>query len=232
MFFVPLFFVLYMGHEVIRNPSLVCFERSEDGSALLCQHLLSMMDAFLKRGKISRRAAADNSASGKGPKKNRHSKATSDLQPPLAKKIKREGNAEDAVEKPSSGYNSNCAQSTDNGDTVDDDPSDDDEPAPFRAPAIESALPEVKLDEHAIEEYEVFKSSQGDEESDAAEGAKSRLDSRKWIRGKTSIYVDAFNLALHTVLEEESHLFDEKERLVFNQWDSLGYEAQFLYVAD
>ena len=108
----------------------------------------------------------------------------------------------------------------------------DDEPPAFRAPAIETALPEVKLDEQAIEEYEVFKSSQGDQDGAPADGVEARLNSRGWIRGKTSIYVDAFNLALHTVLEEEAHLFDEKERAVFNQWNLLGYEAQFLYVPD
>ncbi|PKS10486.1 hypothetical protein jhhlp_002238 [Lomentospora prolificans] len=55
-------------------------------------------------------------------------------------------------------------------------------------------------------------------------------DSRKWIRGESSIYVDAFNLALDTVLEDESHLFDERERRVFDEWKRLDYESQYLYV--
>ena len=53
-------------------------------------------------------------------------------------------------------------------------------------------------------------------------------DSRKWIRGESSIYVDAFNLALDTVLEDESHLFDERERRVFDEWKRLDYESQYL----
>ena len=37
-----------------------------------------------------------------------------------------------------------------------------------------------------------------------------------------------FNLALDTVLDEESHLFDEAEKAVFEQWRALNYEAQYL----
>ncbi|OTA96885.1 hypothetical protein M434DRAFT_66677 [Hypoxylon sp. CO27-5] len=96
-----------------------------------------------------------------------------------------------------------------------------------RRTAIESSLPEVKSGKEAFEEYESFKASQGDDDTASAE---SRLDSRKWVRGKTSLYVDAFNLALNTVLDEESHLFDEKEMYIFDQWNKLSYEAQFLYV--
>ncbi|KAI0424919.1 VRR-NUC domain-containing protein [Xylaria sp. FL1042] len=92
--------------------------------------------------------------------------------------------------------------------------------------AIESSLPEIRVDKEAIEEYQNFKSSQGNDTGSAV----SRLDSRAWVRGKSSIYVDAFNLALDTVLEEEAHLFDAKERRVFEEWKSLDYEAQFLYV--
>ncbi|RKF53630.1 Fanconi-associated nuclease 1-like protein [Golovinomyces cichoracearum] len=47
---------------------------------------------------------------------------------------------------------------------------------------------------------------------------------------KSSIYVDAFNLALETVLEDERHLFDVKEIQIFAYWKELNYEAQFLYV--
>ena len=49
------------------------------------------------------------------------------------------------------------------------------------------------------------------------------------MRGRSSIYVDAFNLALETVLEEESHLFNEPELAVFDNWKALDYEAQYLY---
>jgi Fanconi-associated nuclease 1 len=96
-----------------------------------------------------------------------------------------------------------------------------------RPTAIESSLPEIKPDKQAIEEYQNFKASQGDDTGTAS----SRLDSRKWVRGKSSLYVDAFNLALDTVLEEESHLFDEKEQHIFKEWRSLSYEAQFLYAS-
>ncbi|KAJ8124697.1 hypothetical protein O1611_g8943 [Lasiodiplodia mahajangana] len=95
-----------------------------------------------------------------------------------------------------------------------------------RPTAIESSLPEIKPDEQAIEEYHNFKASQ---ENDSG-SASSRLDSRAWVRGKSSLYVDAFNLALDTVLSEEAHLFDAKENRVFEEWRSLSYEAQFLYV--
>ena len=54
------------------------------------------------------------------------------------------------------------------------------------------------------------------------------LNHRNWTKGKSSIYVDAFNLALETVLDDERHLFDEKEMEVFNQWRVLHYEAQYL----
>ncbi|KAI1383289.1 VRR-NUC domain-containing protein [Hypoxylon trugodes] len=98
-----------------------------------------------------------------------------------------------------------------------------------RRTAIESSLPEVKSGQEALDEYENFRASQQDDDSSTAE---SRLNSRKWVKGKTSLYVDAFNLALNTVLEEESHLFDEKEIYIFNQWDKLSYDAQFLYVIE
>ena len=89
---------------------------------------------------------------------------------------------------------------------------------------LESALPEVKVDDEAIEAYEAFKASQEDNKDKPEE----RLEKRAWIRGKSSLYVDAFNLALDTVLEDESHLFDEAETDVFRIWRQLSYEAQYL----
>lgn len=53
----------------------------------------------------------------------------------------------------------------------------------------------------------------------------SRRGGGKW---KRSIYVDAFNLALDTVLKDESYLFAESETEVFAKYRSLGYEAQYL----
>ncbi|KAI2471219.1 VRR-NUC domain-containing protein [Annulohypoxylon bovei var. microspora] len=98
---------------------------------------------------------------------------------------------------------------------------------PSRQTAIETSLPEVKSGKEALEEYETFRASQRDDDTASA---ASRLDSRKWVRGKTSLYVDAFNLALSTVLDEESHLFDDEEMYIFDRWNKLSYEAQFLYV--
>jgi len=62
-------------------------------------------------------------------------------------------------------------------------------------------------------------------------GLKERLDTGNWTKGRSSIYVDAFNLALETVLEDEAGLFDEMEIEVFNQWKALDYDAQYLLVA-
>ena len=91
---------------------------------------------------------------------------------------------------------------------------------------LESALPPIETGPEAIEAYEAFKASQ----EDKPEGAEERLKDRSWVRGKSSLYVDAFNLALDTVLEEESHLFDEAETEVFRIWRDLNYEVQYLYV--
>ena len=90
---------------------------------------------------------------------------------------------------------------------------------------LESALPPIETDKEAIEAYEASRAAE-----QAELGLKERLDGQKWTRGKSSIYVDAFNLALSTVLEEESHLFDEAEHTVFQQWNDLCYESQYLYV--
>jgi Fanconi-associated nuclease 1 len=89
---------------------------------------------------------------------------------------------------------------------------------------LESALPPVKVDAEAIEAYEAFKASQ----EDNTDAAGERLEKRAWVRGKSSLYVDAFNLALDTVLEDESHLFDEAETEVFRIWRELTYEVQYL----
>lgn len=99
------------------------------------------------------------------------------------------------------------------------------EPKDARRTDLETALPQIETDKEAIEAYEASKAAE-----QAELGLQERLDGRKWTRGKTSIYVDAFNLALATVLEEESHLFDEAEHAVFKQWRDLTYEAQYLYV--
>ncbi|KAK5000012.1 hypothetical protein LTR66_001054 [Elasticomyces elasticus] len=91
---------------------------------------------------------------------------------------------------------------------------------------LESALPPIRTDKQAVEEYEAVRAA---EEAEVT-GIEDRLGQRKWIRGKSSIYVDAFNLALETVLGDEGHLFDEAEASVFEHWQALSYEAQYLYV--
>jgi fanconi-associated nuclease 1 len=90
---------------------------------------------------------------------------------------------------------------------------------------LEIALPQVKNDEEAIEEYELRRAAErAEQESLPIEGDGNK---KRW---RSSIYVDAFNLALQTVLEEESHLFNEPEKAVFRHWNDLDYESQYLYV--
>lgn len=89
---------------------------------------------------------------------------------------------------------------------------------------FENALPPTQTDESAIEEYEQMKSSQTAAEIDDTTQKTKPL----WIRGRSSIYVDAFNLALDTVLEEEAQLFNAKELEVFQMWKELDYESQYL----
>ena len=92
-----------------------------------------------------------------------------------------------------------------------------------RKTELESALPPVKTDKEAIAEYEATRAAEA--ESLDLDG---RLGQRKWVAGKSSIYVDAFNLALDTVLEDESHLFNEAEMAVFAHWREMSYEGQYL----
>ena len=86
---------------------------------------------------------------------------------------------------------------------------------------LEQALPPVSTDREAIQQYEAMR---------AAEAASSPDEASQGARYKSSIYVDAFFLALDTVLEEESHLFNEAEMKVFQQWRKLSYQSQYLFV--
>lgn len=45
-----------------------------------------------------------------------------------------------------------------------------------------------------------------------------------------SLYTQAFETALNTVLEHESFLFSDSEKAIFGKYRSLSYEARFLYV--
>lgn len=106
--------------------------------------------------------------------------------------------------------------------------SDDDEELSAnagRTTELESALPPIRTDKDAIAEYEATRAAEAQELA-----LQDRLGQRKWVQGKSSIYVDAFNLALETVLADESHLFDDAEMAVFEHWRALRYEAQYLYV--
>ncbi|KAL4967656.1 fanconi-associated nuclease 1 [Aspergillus stella-maris] len=105
---------------------------------------------------------------------------------------------------------------------------DDGAPPPSSQTDLESALPTMATDEQAIEEYE--SSQKGKDEEDKELSLQERMRDGKWRKGKSSIYVDAFNLALHTVLDEEAHLFSEFEKEVFGHWKGLSYESQYLYV--
>ncbi|KAG9248855.1 VRR-NUC domain-containing protein [Calycina marina] len=100
------------------------------------------------------------------------------------------------------------------------------EQPPARPTDLESASPAVKTDKEAMAEYEAMRAASQAESS----GLQGRLEKQSWVRGKSCIYVDAFNLALDTVLQDEGHLFSEKEVEVFKQWRQLEYEAQYLYV--
>lgn len=93
---------------------------------------------------------------------------------------------------------------------------------------LEISLPPFKTDGQAIEEYEA--SHTAEQEGNSEPGLHVRLQDGVWQKGRSSIYVDAFNLALDTVLAEESHLFDEAEMEVFRQWRELSYQSQYLYV--
>lgn len=94
-----------------------------------------------------------------------------------------------------------------------------------QVPAIENSLPCVSTDREAVEEYQAFRASQTSNDQDGP--AKNKTT---WVKGRSSIYVDAFNLALDTVLEDESLLFDAKELAVFEHWRQLEYESQYLLV--
>ena len=100
----------------------------------------------------------------------------------------------------------------------------DDEPTASQQTELEQSLPDIRTDKGAVEEYETMRAA---EHSDPS-AAQTTLSQREWVKGKSSIYVDAFYLALETVLEDEKHLFNEAEIQIFDEWRSLSYEAQYL----
>lgn len=102
----------------------------------------------------------------------------------------------------------------------------DDEQVPSSQTELESSLPTIEMDNQVIDEYATSRDAKDHAEPDL----QQQLWDGKWRKGKSSIYVDAFNLALETVLDEEAHLFDEAEMEVLRQWKELSYESQYLYV--
>lgn len=107
---------------------------------------------------------------------------------------------------------------------IHDSEAEDDEDQRFARPTeLERALPSIKTDKAAIADYEAARAAEVE-----VLDLRGRLGQRKWVPGKSSIYVDAFNLALETVLEDESHLFDDAEMAVFEHWRNLSYEGQYL----
>ncbi|PGH09336.1 fanconi-associated nuclease 1 [Blastomyces parvus] len=104
-----------------------------------------------------------------------------------------------------------------------------DEYLPNTQTDLEAALLPIKTDNEAIADYEISKAQEITIENGATR-LQHRYEQREWTKGKSSIYVDAFNLALESVLEDEAHLFDETEMAVFNHWRGLPYESQYLYV--
>ncbi|KAL4865647.1 hypothetical protein BDV12DRAFT_174290 [Aspergillus spectabilis] len=113
--------------------------------------------------------------------------------------------------------------------SADESPSYNDEDAiPYSQTDLESSLPAVETDAHAIEKYESSQKVEDEEEEELS--LQQRMQNGTWRKGKSSIYVDAFNLALDTVLAEEAHLFNEAEMEVFRHWRELSYESQYLYV--
>lgn len=144
-----------------------------------------------------------------------------------AKKQKISNLAESASENESSDLETRVAPSQSSRKVVpDSDAESNDEILGSQRTDIEQALPPIKTDRDAIQEYEAFRAAEGAQ----AKELEERLGKRHWVKGRSSIYVDAFNLALETVLEDESHLFDEAEMQVFNDWRGLSYEAQYLWV--
>lgn len=124
------------------------------------------------------------------------------------------------------GSPSKSVRRTEIPDSEDEDEISHEQSAPVKSTQLETVLPPVQTDDEAIEAYEAYKAGQ----QDVKDTTQARLENRTWTRGKSSIYVDAFSLALDTVLEEEGHLFNEAELQLFKEWRDLDYECQYLYV--
>ena len=95
---------------------------------------------------------------------------------------------------------------------------------------LEQALPDIEdeTNQSSIAAYEAYKASQKTTEELHDGRGEGVAEPQLW---RSSIYVDAFNLALDTVLADEAHLFNDVERRVFDEWKRLGYGAQYLFVS-
>lgn len=89
---------------------------------------------------------------------------------------------------------------------------------------LESSLAPISADSGAISKYET--------ENRIDKSSQNSHAKQEWAKGESSIYVDAFNLALDSVMKDEAHLFDDAEKAVFNQWKQLSYPSQYLYVLE
>ena len=148
--------------------------------------------------------------------------------PPGAKRFKRHSSTDSSLSRRDSEINADGMESPKQSRREIPDSEDESDYAVLRSSQtdLENSLPTVKTDKEAIADYEAAKAA---EREDVA-ALRERVGQGKWTKGQSSIYVDAFNLALETVLEDESHLFDEAEAALFTHWRSLSYEAQYLYV--
>ncbi|KAL8703423.1 MAG: hypothetical protein Q9201_003394 [Fulgogasparrea decipioides] len=146
---------------------------------------------------------------------------------PAAKRLKRLDSTNDSRWSPEDGYDASpklIARPKEIADSEDESDEEEDQVPHASQTELESALPPIKTDKEAIAEYEATRAAEAGLE------LHGRLGQRDWVEGKSSIYIDAFFLALDTVLDEESHLFDEAEMAVFQKWRDLSYEGQYLYV--
>lgn len=91
---------------------------------------------------------------------------------------------------------------------------------------LETFIPAPRTDENAISNYEASKAKQNGvlESTDTGQ-----LYRGQYTKGKSSIYIEAFNHAVESVLRDESHLFNDNEMALFHYWRTLSYESQYLY---
>ena len=143
------------------------------------------------------------------------SQYTRDREPSDEKRVKRTKTEHDDTSTPSGNEHVilDCVKDEDEDDTTGsggdfENVADSYEGIPFEEP-----LAAIEAIDEAIE------GSYGGTDGDASESTPLY---------RSSIYVDAFNIALDTVLEQEEHLFNKKEKAVFAAWRGLDYEAQYL----